>query len=399
MTIRLYRNDSYLKEFQAEIKEILTEDESISLILDQSAFYPESGGQPSDWGFIENSRVTGVQQVEEYVLHLAEKGTSFHKGQKVTCHIDWSRRFDHMQQHTGQHILSQAFLKSIGAETESFHLGTESSTIDLSVPNLSREDIYSGEDLANQIVYENRKVFPREILSEDQDKFPIRKKSDRSGRIRVVEVEGFDYSPCGGTHCNRTGEVGIIKVRRWERVRKNARVEFYCGRRALLDYRKKNRDLFLASRIFSVGDSDVIAAIEKSQTNQKFLSKQLEKQNQLLLEMEAAKLVSESKNPGGYSVITEVFENYDLKALNKLASAALNQGAQIVILASKTDRPCLLFTRHPDLDHLDMNEWIQRFAPKINGRGGGTRDRAQAVGSSQEGIDSILSEVIDLLNH
>jgi len=393
MTIRLYSDDSYLAEFEAEVIQLEKIEGRAAVILDRTAFYPESGGQPADRGQIGSLEVIDVREVEGEILHFIRGGSPGRVG-ACPCRIDRHRRFDHMQQHTGQHILSQAFLRRAGAVTVSFHLGTDSSTIDLSVGSLDRQILYSVEDLANRVVYDNHLVQVRRIDSAEQDRLPIRRKSERTGTIRIVEIEDFDISPCGGTHCRRTGEVGIIKIRRWEKVRKQVRVEFFCGQRALEDYRRKNRILFEASRFFSVGEDDVMDAIRRSRESQKALAKQLEKQKELLLESQAADLVSEARKINGIVTIAHVFEQEDLRTLNKLASALLSKGGQIVLLAARRERPCLLFAREPALEGFDMNDWIRKYAPRIEGKGGGNALRAQAVGTQAATIDEVLQQVL-----
>jgi len=199
MTIRLYSDDSYLAEFEAEVIQLEKIEGRAAVILDRTAFYPESGGQPADRGQIGSLEVIDVREVEGEILHFIRGGSPGRVG-ACPCRIDRHRRFDHMQQHTGQHILSQAFLRRAGAVTVSFHLGTDSSTIDLSVGSLDRQILYSVEDLANRVVYDNHLVQVRRIDSAEQDRLPIRRKSERTGTIRIVEIEDFDISPCGGTH-------------------------------------------------------------------------------------------------------------------------------------------------------------------------------------------------------
>ena len=202
MTQRLYYADSYLREFDAAVIDAHPRDAHVGVVLDRTAFYPTSGGQPHDAGTLNNLAVIDVLEDEEdRIVHVVSErlqGT-------VTGTVDWSRRFDHMQQHTGQHILSQACVRALGAQTRAVHLGGEVSTLDLDRPELSLEAVASAEDLANQTVFEDRPVLVREVEEADLVSLQLRRPPKKHGRIRVVEVEDFDRSACGGTHVRRTG--------------------------------------------------------------------------------------------------------------------------------------------------------------------------------------------------
>ena len=225
---RLYSGDSYLDKFKAEVTGVAARKNGWEISLSRTAFYPESGGQPADQGWINDVRVVNVLDTAEGPVHIAA-AENLSVGQEVQCRIDWDRRFDFMQHHTGQHILSQAFLETSGAETVSFHLSSDSATIDLSVESLSEEKIQEAEARANSAVTKNLEISVYQINSENQKDLPIRKPSTRQGAVRIVEIGKWDYSPCGGTHCRFTGEVGLIKVTRLERIRKQLRIHFSCG--------------------------------------------------------------------------------------------------------------------------------------------------------------------------
>ncbi len=244
MTERLYYLDSYLQTFDARLVSVGQVGGRPSVVLDRTVFYPTSGGQPFDTGTLGGARVLDVVEREDgAILHVVERevevsvsGIGDSSIEIVTGRIDWPRRFEHMQQHTGQHVLSAAIDQVCGVRTESFHLGAASATIDLA-RELTLAEIADAEDLANAVVWEDRPVGIRFVDAEDSSALQLRKESARTGTLRIVDVEGFDVSACGGTHVTRTGAIGIIAVSGWERLRGGTRLEFRCGVRALHRHR------------------------------------------------------------------------------------------------------------------------------------------------------------------
>src|SRR6185369_12668149 len=240
-TERLYYSDSHLIEFEAKVIDV-TERVSgwAAVILDQTAFYPTGGGQPSDTGTLNSQRVVEcIDDGERGVLHVVQ-GVTPSRGSVVKGRIDWARRLDHIQQHTGQHILSQSFEKLFNARTKSFRVLDQSSEIDLEINNPTTELIERAVELANNVIWEDRSITIRNVTADEAANLPLRKEPARSGDLRLIEIEGFDLSPCGGTHAYRTGEVGMIAVRSWERAKGLTRIEFVAGTRALADYRRAN---------------------------------------------------------------------------------------------------------------------------------------------------------------
>jgi len=251
-TKRLYYDDSYLRHFTAQVVESTKVKGRPAVILDRTAFYPTSGGQPHDRGLINGIPVINViERKDGTVVHVLEEPLP---GEVTTVEgeIDWERRFDHMQQHTGQHILSQACLQRLKAETVGFHLGADYATIDLNKAPLSEKKLEAAEALANAVVFANRPVVARFVSKEELAAMPLRKPPAVEGPIRIVTVEGFDWSPCGGTHVRATGEVGVIKIVRYERRGAETRLTFLCGERAWRDYHQKNRLLRRLATRFSV---------------------------------------------------------------------------------------------------------------------------------------------------
>src|SRR5713226_4221676 len=297
MTDRLYYHDPYLQTFDATIERVEHRDERFVVTLDRTAFYPSSGGQPFDTGVLGPLRVVDVVDQEECsIAHVVERGTpsaepgtpnaeprttnleprmnlepgtlNLEPGMRVRGAIDWARRFDHMQQHSGQHVLSAAFDRLFSARTVSFHLGAAVSTIDLA-REVSPADIAAAEAEANRIVWEDRNVTIRFATAEEAARLPLRKEPVRGGTLRLIDVEGFDLSACGGTHVARTGGIGVIAIASWERFKGGLRIEFYCGRRALVRLRSLRDTSAASARLLSVPVDALPEAVERLQADGK----------------------------------------------------------------------------------------------------------------------------------
>src|SRR5712692_7572466 len=271
MTDRLYYNDPYLQAFDASVQRAADRDGRLAVTLDRTAFYPTSGGQPFDTGTLGPFRVVDVVDEDDgTITHIVEPSNpqspipNPFAGQSIRGLIDWPRRFDHMQQHTGQHVLSAAFERLFGARTVSFHLGAQASTIDLA-RELSAIEITVGEDGANAVVWEDRPVAIRYATAEEAAKLPLRKEPARGGTLRLIDIDNFDLSACGGTHVARTGGIGVIAVARWERFKGGQRLEFLCGGRALSRFHALRDQSAATVRLLSVLPEDIPATVERLQ--------------------------------------------------------------------------------------------------------------------------------------
>src|SRR3989441_5079345 len=314
MTLRLYYTDSYLTEFDATVLAVEPHGERLAVILDRSAFYPTSGGQPHDTGTLGGLSVTEViEDDDDRVLHVVSGPITG----VVTGGIDWPRRFDHIQQHTGQHILSQAFLQALGAQTRAVHLGAELSTLDLDLADLPGAAAGQVEDLANRIVFEDR---PVQIREGDESELPglgLRRPAKKRGRIRVVDVEEFDRSACGGAHVRRTGEIGTVKLRRWERFKGGVRVEFLCGWRALRDSRWKNALVGDLAAKFTVKDREVAQAIERLAAQARERDRTLAGLRDQLIELEAQRRLGDLS--GTPRIVADVLTGWSAEMTSALA--------------------------------------------------------------------------------
>jgi len=383
VTERLYYADSYLTQFEATVLASEPHGDRLAVILDRTAFYPTSGGQPHDTGTLSGVPVTDViEDGDDRVLHLVSGPLTG----AVAGAIDWPRRFDHMQQHTGQHILSQAFLQATQAQTRAVHLGAELCTLDLDLTDLSTAAAAQVEDLANRIVFEDRQVLIREVDEAELPSLGLRRPAKKRGRIRVVDVEEFDRSACGGTHVRRTGEIGAVRLRRWERFKGGVRVEFLCGWRALRDSRWKNalvRDLAVK---LTVKDQEVAEAVERLMGQLRERDRTLAGLRDQLVELEAQRRLENL--PGTPRIVTEVLPGWSAEMTSALAGRLAAAGSTIAALATSEGR--LIVARSSDLD-LDAAALLRRALEPLGGRGGGRPAFAQGAVPPEQVHDALAS--------
>ncbi|MEO5762957.1 MAG: DHHA1 domain-containing protein [Vicinamibacteria bacterium] len=378
MTERLYFTNSYLMEFESEVLACAPAAGRFEVTLAATAFYPTGGGQPYDTGTLSERAVLDVLDRDEAgIVHVVDG--PLEAGARVRGVVDKKRRLDHMQQHSGQHMLSAAFDSVCGAHTESFHLGTETSTIDLSRA-VSPAEIAAAEDTVNRIVWEDREVRLRFASPEEAAALPLRKETGREGVLRLIEVDGFDLSACGGTHVTRTGVVGIISVIGWEKFKGGMRIEFVCGNRALHRLREW-RDVFSAtSRILSVLPNALAPAIERLQSDNKTLGKTLREQQEKLAIHEAAKLVADGSREGdGRTVVVQALEGWDANGLKIIASAAAATPSVCIAVFSTTAPTLVVVSRAADVK-IDSGAVVKALIAKFGGKGGGKPEMAQAGG-------------------
>jgi alanyl-tRNA synthetase len=395
MTERLYYADAYVRTFEAHVIDRVEVNGQPAVILDRTAFYPEGGGQPSDRGTLNRVDVVDVQtrEADDEVLHILAAPLS---EDNVTGVVDNARRFDLMQQHTGQHILSQAFVHTANAETVSFHLNPDPNdgalTIDLSRPALTPEQIDRAEDFANTIVTQNLPVIARFVSDEELQSLPLRKPPQVEKAIRIVEVQGFDWSACGGTHVARTGEVGLIKILKVERRNTETRIEFRCGRRALLDYRRKHQVISQTAAELSIGFWELDQAIGRLQAEAKAARRQLAEADTRLQQYEAHELLNAIELRGDFGVIVHTWQNRDVAYLKRVASSLVAQRKTVALLGATGQSLALVFARSKDLS-VDVAAVLKAAAARLGGKGGGSPDFAQAGGApvSEEQLQEALS--------
>jgi len=385
MTERLYYTDSYLRDFTARVIEGAGSDVAY---LDRTAFYPTSGGQPFDLGSIAGVPVLDVIDEGERIAHkLASPLTA---GPAVDCSIDWRRRFDHMQQHTGQHLLSAVFEELFGLKTVSFHMGADSSTIDLEGPAVDAKTIAEVERRANEVVFENRAVavgFQQAAEAEG-----LRKPSGREGTLRIVTIEQMDRSACGGTHVRATGEIGPILLRKVEKVRAAARVEFLCGGRAVHRAHADYEALSKAAQMFSVSLDEVPAMLAGQLETAKAAEKARRKLELDLAAFQGKELYATTA-PGGDGM-RRVVRRAERGNLEDLRAIAQNFTAQskAVFIAALNDPPSVLLAASEDAG-VDAGKLVKAAVTQAGGRGGGNARMAQGSVADASALDAVLKQI------
>jgi alanyl-tRNA synthetase len=401
MTERLYYYNSYRTTFDARVVEHLVVSDAPAVVLDSTVFYPTSGGQPHDIGTLNAIPVSDVVEREEdqavvHILSAAGQGSPLHAGDPVQGTIDWERRFDHMQQHSGQHVLSQAFVKTLDADTIGFHLSAEYSTIDLNRDSLSERDITRAEELANQIVFEDRPVTARFVEPDEVSRLPLRKPAPAKESIRIVQVEGFDWSACGGTHVSRAGEIGIIKIVRSERRGAETRLTFLCGHRALSDYHKLNSLAHELALNLSVGVEELPQAIERLQGEARSARKERDHLRQEMLDYEAQALAGNGQPMGPIELVSVAFEERDVQEVRRLAARITERPGRVALLGVKGSKAQLVFARSADVTY-DMRPLLRDACRLVGGGGGGSPDLAQGGGPQGDRVEDALRRAGELL--
>lgn len=393
-TERLYYTDSYQREFNAHV--IRTGPDArggVRVYLDRTAFYPESGGQPSDRGVLGGMTVLDVIDEGEEIAHIMHAAPA---DGAVWGTIDWARRFDHMQQHTGQHILSAAFERSGGYKTVSFHLGTDVSTIDLDSDRVGAQQIEAAEDLANSVTFANRSVQVTFRSAAEAQQLDLRKPTYREGDIRLVEVAEFDLSACGGTHVSASGGVGVICIRKVDRAKGQARVEFVCGGRALRRARQDYAILSEAGRLLSSGFEAVPELISKQAQELRDAGKSVQKLVGELAELEAAQLWQQAPEKSGVRVVQRVFESADGKKAKLTAHSVAKHAASVALIAVKGTPTALFFSQTPG-GKANLSDLMKQTLAKFGGKGGGARDFAQGGGLPEVQLEAALQFAESLL--
>jgi alanyl-tRNA synthetase len=389
MTTRLYYQEPYKTTFAAVVTVCETAGDRPQVLLDQTAFYPTSGGQPFDIGTLGDAQVVDVIEREDgEIAHIVDR--TLEVGARVSGIVDWPRRFDHMQQHTGQHVLSAAFDRRFNARTESFHLGTTTSTIDLG-REVAVNEIAAAEEEANRIVWEDRPVAIRFATVEEAASLPLRKEPVRGGPLRLIDIEDFDLSACGGTHVARTGAIGLIAIAGAEKFRSGTRVEFLCGGRALVRFRAW-RDAFAATQKYlSVAPSELAAGVERLQSDAKTLQRTIRGLQEQLAVHEASALVARGEHAGDRVIVVEALEGWDAAGLKSLAAAASAAEPRSAIALFTSTSPALVVIARGKEGRVDAAAVLKALTGRFGGRGGGKPDLAQGGGLIGAGADLVAA--------
>ena len=389
-TKRLYFEDPYRIEFEAQVVEKLIYAKKPALILDQTCFYPESGGQPSDRGKINGIEVIHVLEENNQILHLLKEDVS---SAQILGKIDWQRRFDHMQQHAGQHILSQSFHQSYNAETLSFHLGDDFSTVEIDLRNIKEEEAAEVERRANEIVFEDREIKSYFIRDGEIKEIPLRKPPKKKGLIRVVEISNFDYSACGGTHPRRTGEIGLIKVLKWERIRNNIRFEFVCGERALKDYGWKNRNLRQLSNKFTIHEQEILSSVERLLSDLKTQKKKNKKMQEKIIQYQAQEIVQKADK----RIIKNIFTDRTRDEVRFLALNIIRLGEFVILYGLKSEERVQLILARSETIEIDLRELVPELCSVIKGKGGGSPSLVEITGEDTKKLEIALDKAYEFV--
>jgi alanyl-tRNA synthetase len=392
MTNRIYYTEPYRRTFDATVVSADPVDGGrLHVTLDQTTFYPTSGGQPFDTGTLGGAAVTDVIDREDGTIAHVVSGT-LKPGEVVSGEIDWDRRFDHMQQHTGQHVLSAAFDRLFGARTESFHMGQLSATIDLA-REVSASEIEKAEQDANRIVWEDRPVTIRFATADEAAAMGMRKESARSGTLRLIDVQDYDLSACGGTHVERTGAIGVIAIGSVEKFKSGSRVEFLCGGRALQRFRVWRGALAAMQKHLSVPPIEMAASIERLQGDAKAVQRTLRGFQEKLASHEAEALVARW---GSTPFAVEAIDGWDAQGIKAIAVAAAALRPEMAIALLTTSTPPQVVIARGAQSRIDAGDVVKGLAALHGGKGGGKPDLGQGGGFSAP-AQTLIAYLTDVL--
>ncbi|WP_027634372.1 alanyl-tRNA editing protein [Clostridium hydrogeniformans] len=387
---KLYYENQYIKEFVAEVLDIKEIDNKFHVVLDKTAFFPGGGGQPCDEGLIENLPVIEIYEKDGVIYHVTEKKPI--KIHRVKCSLDWKKRFDGMQQHLGQHVLSGCFFKLFNANTCGFHLGKDISTVDIE-GILDEETIRKAETMANEIIHSNIKVEFLTPNKKELKKLNLRRDLPKTDeQIRVVIIEDLDINACCGVHPSSTLELQTIKIRKWEKHKNATRVEFLTGNRAVQDSLKKDHYMNLICRYLNTNEEDAIKGIKSLHEE---LKNAIEVNKKSLVELtnyKTREIIDSAEKIDDISIVKEIYDNEDMKYINKLVSRITENPKTIALIAVKSsDKANLIFSKSKDIKNFNMNTLLKDVITLIDGRGGGSEFLAQGGGKDNGNIDSALN--------
>lgn len=397
MENKLYYKDTYIQSFSSRvIRQEQDEAGNWYIVLRKTAFYPTGGGQPHDLGTIEDRKVINVEEIDGDIRHYLESPIE-EIGMEVRGIIDWQRRFDHMQQHAGQHILSAAFDHLFQFKTVSFHLGNELLTIDIGTELLTDQEAKQAEELANKIILENRPIEIKWVTEKELSQYTLRKETKVKEDIRLVIIPDFDYNGCGGTHPKATGEVQAIKILNWERQKKNIRVQFVCGNRVLTQLHQKQKVLLELTKFLNAPEKDMEQAVIRLLENGKKLEKSLEQAQDILLQYEAKDLLEKSKTGNQENIVMSVFQDRTIQVLQKLARnvTAEDERSMAFFVSENEGRLQLVCARGKERTE-NMKKLIGSALAIISGKGGGNEFFAQGGGDALISGKEMLQHLLEM---
>ncbi|MCR3759937.1 alanyl-tRNA editing protein [Clostridium felsineum] len=376
MTHKLFYDDSYICESEGKIVSVIEKDGKFEIVLDETSFYPEGGGQPCDLGTINDIPVEYVYEKGDVIYHVMSIKPN---GDTAKCKVDFLRRQDNIQQHTGEHLLSAAFFKLYNGVNCGFHMGDDYLTIDIDMEEVTPDMIKKIEDEANKYVYANVETKTYFMSKPEAEKLPLRKAIKAEGKIRIVQLGDVDYSACCGTHVVRTGEVGIIKILKTEKHKGMTRVYFKCGKRAFEEYTKEHNIITELQKILSIDEENILNKVKSNKEEISTLKKIVSDYKKNEAKIEADKLKNE-KNDG---VIFKHYEDGDFSFIEEIYDGIKDEDA-IIILTSGVDNR-ILFAQNGG-STVECGKIFKQNIKNYNGRGGGNAKRAQAAFSSKDDL-------------
>ncbi|WP_347551134.1 DHHA1 domain-containing protein [Pseudalkalibacillus hwajinpoensis] len=391
---KLFYQDPYITSFSAKlIKQGHDEAGRTYVVLDQTAFYPTGGGQPHDTGTLNGLNVIDVEEVNGEIRHYLE--STFYDQKEVNGEINWSRRYDHMQQHAGQHILSAAFEDQFGYKTVSFHLGQEMCTIDLDIPSLDEAEARRAEAFANEVIQHNLPIKTKWVNEEELAEYKLRKQVAVADNIRLVIIPEVDYSGCGGTHPSSTGQVSSVSILKIEKQKKQTRVHFVCGNRVLTELYDKQGVVLGLTNVLNVPQSDLVQAAHRVLVQSKEHEKTIDELKDRLLTYEAKELLESAGMIHDQRVVHLISKEYGMRELQKLAKTILNEDATIIVFfISEMEGKMQIVCGRGSEVNMDMNLALKGVLPLINGKGGGKKDFAQGGGEAIRSAEEVMMELV-----
>ncbi len=395
MTRKLYWDNPYLYEADASIIKKERKNGKFHVILDKTIFYPDmSGGQPGDVGTINGKKVLETTEKGGNLIHVLKSDIS---GQKLHMSIESDHRMDMMQQHTGQHLLSGVLYNLMGGETVSFHLGKDYSSIDVTLSDMTEDEAEKSELLCNKIIQSNFKVKSYSIDQEKVKLLPVRKPPSVVDNIRVVEIDGFDYSPCGGTHVNHTGELGLLKITKWEHYKGILRIQFLCGQRAIEDYSSKFKSVRSIAGMFSSADDGIEQKVQKLIQDKSLLEKESRDVKSEIIEMRSTHLMAGSSKFKDISIIKKLYDHYNFKELSQLGSYISNENARVIQIYGISNEGLgqFMINKSRDID-LDLGNLYKALSSEFNLKGGGNPNTVQGSVPT-DSLSALLDRCVELL--
>jgi alanyl-tRNA synthetase len=386
---KLYYHNQYEKEFTAEIVNVIEKGSEFHIELDKTYFYPEGGGQPCDTGYLEDIPVTFVYEENGTVYHVVTKRPI--KVHRVKCSINWEDRFDNMQQHLGQHILSAAFIQLFNGNTSGFHLGKETCTIDID-KMLNENEVEEAEALANKLIRDNIRVEFLLPTKSELKKLPLKKSLPKTDeQIRIVKIGDLDYNPCCGLHFNSTIEVQLVKIKKWEKNKTSTRIEFACGKRAVDYFIIRHKFASMICSTLKCNESEVLDRIEKLTSDLNSANNENKILKSQVADYEIKAMIENSEKINNFNVIKTIYSNVDLKYANLIGNKLTSFDNVIALIAMKNnDTANLLFMCSKNIKGISMGSLLKDAITLIDGRGGGSDFSAQGGGKNNSNLESTL---------